>query len=372
MAIWLVGRTTPSDWLDRIFRLAYIGVHISQHLRNGPPFNSQTYKLFRRNRPFMVEDEAHQLPCLFSPFSSALLASFRLTHLEMYPGLVSDGGKPVILFLFTVRGGCVAIFSKAFFAFSLNKTFVYPLKEPGVVEAEFAKVDTNTLLRRFLTSRRPDPPIIPKGGFGVTPAEPIPLPSWLTEEDMEYFASKFDKSGFHGGLNYYRNLNRYARYSISFNWLLTCYFILVLVGMLASFMEMHQNQCVEGYQISERKNFESLNPLLGNRNSKKISHLYPTALHLSSATHALFMCRNWELMAPWTGVQVKVPVKFVVGDLDLTYTTFGAKEYIHDGGFHKHVPFLQDVVVMEGVAHFINQEKADEITEHIYSFIQEM
>ena len=32
-------------------------------------------------------------------------------------------------------------------------------------------------------------------------------------------------------------------------------------------------------------------------------------------------CRGWELTGPWTGSKVKVPTKFIVGDLDLTYTT---------------------------------------------------
>ncbi|KAK9201874.1 hypothetical protein WN944_017082 [Citrus x changshan-huyou] len=70
--------------------------------------------------------------------------------------------------------------------------------------------------------------------------------------------------------------------------------------------------------------------------------------------------KNWELMAPWTGVQIEVPVKFIVGDQDLVYNNKGMKEYIHNGGFKKYVPYLQEVVVMEGVAHFINQEKAEE------------
>jgi len=30
------------------------------------------------------------------------------------------------------------------------------------------------------------------------------LPSWLTEEDINYYAKKFDQKGFTGGLNYYR------------------------------------------------------------------------------------------------------------------------------------------------------------------------
>ncbi|KAJ8572845.1 hypothetical protein K7X08_009356 [Anisodus acutangulus] len=79
---------------------------------------------------------------------------------------------------------------------------------------------------------------------------------------------------------------------------------------------------------------------------------------------------NWELTAPWTGVKVKVPVKFVVGDLDMMYTTPGMKEYMHGGGFKKDVPMLEDVVVLEGAAHFINQERAQETNSHIHDFIK--
>lgn len=79
-------------------------------------------------------------------------------------------------------------------------------------------------------------------------------------------------------------------------------------------------------------------------------------------------CRNWELTAPWTGVQVKVPVKFIVGDLDMVYTTPGIKEYVHNGGFKNDVPNLEEIVVMEG-GHFINQERPEEINSHIYDFL---
>lgn len=76
------------------------------------------------------------------------------------------------------------------------------------------------------------------------------------------------------------------------------------------------------------------------------------------------------MMAPWTGVQIKVPVKFIVGDLDVTYNTPGVKNYVHNGGFQRDVPFLQEVVIMEGVAHFCHQEKPEDISVHIYDFIQ--
>ncbi|KAA8545193.1 hypothetical protein F0562_019918 [Nyssa sinensis] len=79
---------------------------------------------------------------------------------------------------------------------------------------------------------------------------------------------------------------------------------------------------------------------------------------------------NWELTAPWTGRQVEVPVKFIVGDQDMIYTTPGMREYIHNGGFSRDVPLLKEIVVMEGVGHFINQERAEEINTHIHDFIK--
>ncbi|KAK3194140.1 hypothetical protein Dsin_025450 [Dipteronia sinensis] len=78
----------------------------------------------------------------------------------------------------------------------------------------------------------PKAPCIPKKpGFTGLP-DPSTLPSWLSEEDINYYAAKFTQKGFTGGLNYYRCMNL-----------------------------------------------------------------------------------TWELAAPWTGVQIKVPVKFIVGDL---------------------------------------------------------
>jgi pimeloyl-ACP methyl ester carboxylesterase len=82
----------------------------------------------------------------------------------------------------------------------------------------------------------------------------------------------------------------------------------------------------------------------------------------------LCSCRNWELSAPWTRVPVKVPTKFIVGDLDVMYNTPGVKDYIQKGGLKASVPNLEDVVVMEGVSHFINQEKPKEVSDHICEF----
>ncbi|KAK4386342.1 Bifunctional epoxide hydrolase 2 [Sesamum angolense] len=68
----------------------------------------------------------------------------------------------------------------------------------------------------------------------------------------------------------------------------------------------------------------------------------------------------YELGAECSLDRIKVPVKCLIGDLDLTYHFPGVKEYIDNGGFKKYVPLLEQVVVMEGVAHFPNQERPEE------------
>ncbi|KAL9397329.1 hypothetical protein Peur_011582 [Populus x canadensis] len=160
-------------------------------------------------------------------------------------------------------------------------------QEPGEAEDDFAQVDTKRLIIKFFTNFGPKTPLLPKGvGIKAFP-DPPSLPSWLSEEDINYYAEKFNLTGFTGGLNYYR----------------------------------------------------------------------ATAF-------------TWELMAPWTGSPITVPVKFIVGDLDLLYNIPGLKDHIHNGGFKKDVPLLEEVVVMEGVAHFLQQEKPEEVSKHIYDFVK--
>ena len=46
------------------------------------------------------------------------------------------------------------------------------------------------------------------------------------------------------------------------------------------------------------------------------------------------------------------------------------KQYIYsEEGLKKDVPALDQVVLVEGAAHFINQEKPHEISKHIFDFI---
>lgn len=171
-----------------------------------------------------------------------------------------------------------------------NDYYMCRFQVAGEIESEFAEIGAERVVKEMFTYRVPGPIMLPKGKlFGHSADTPIALPSWLSQEEIDYYVTKFStKSGFTGGINYYRNLDR-----------------------------------------------------------------------------------NWELMAPWAGSEVKVPAKFVVGDLDLVYHMPGIKEYIHNGGFKKFVPLLEEVVVMEGVGHFIHMEKPEEISNYISDFFRQ-
>ncbi|KAL3517420.1 hypothetical protein ACH5RR_020009 [Cinchona calisaya] len=167
---------------------------------------------------------------------------------------------------------------------------------PGEVEGVFGRFDTAELVKAYLSNRDTRPASIPKGClkyvvqffFFLNKYFPQlnPKPEWLTPDDLNYYANKFNKTGFSGGLNFYR--------------------------------------CID---------------------------------------------LNWELSAPWREAQIQVPVKFLVGNQDLAYHMPGIQDYIHNGGFKKDIPGLQEVVVIPGAAHSIHQEQADVCSAHIHDFI---
>jgi pimeloyl-ACP methyl ester carboxylesterase len=90
---------------------------------------------------------------------------------------------------------------------------------PGVAEAEFEK-DVSTTIRKLLYGAasqsvdRENPLLVPEGGgFLDRVSVPDKLPTWLTEEDVKMFVTEYQRTGFRGGLNWYRNIDR--------NWELT-------------------------------------------------------------------------------------------------------------------------------------------------------
>jgi pimeloyl-ACP methyl ester carboxylesterase len=94
-------------------------------------------------------------------------------------------------------------------------------QSPGVAEAEFER-DVRLTVRKILYSGSGDAPhgegseaaagaivmVARAGGFLSRMVEPASLPSWLTEADVEFYVREFARSGFRGGLNWYRNIDR--------------------------------------------------------------------------------------------------------------------------------------------------------------------
>ena len=86
---------------------------------------------------------------------------------------------------------------------------------PGVAEAEL-EADVAASMRRILYSGSGDAPpgrtlelLLPKGGgFLDLTLDPKTLPGWLTQDDLDRMVAEYRRTGFRGGLNYYRNLDR--------------------------------------------------------------------------------------------------------------------------------------------------------------------
>jgi pimeloyl-ACP methyl ester carboxylesterase len=91
-------------------------------------------------------------------------------------------------------------------------------QDPGVAEAELER-DPLLTVRAILSGasgegsrlRAPGDPVgmVPrKSGFLRGLSSPPPLPPWLTQADVDYYVAEFSRTGFRGGLNWYRNIDR--------------------------------------------------------------------------------------------------------------------------------------------------------------------
>ncbi|KAJ9550039.1 hypothetical protein OSB04_022582 [Centaurea solstitialis] len=395
--------------------------------------------------------------------------------------------------------------------------YVCKFQEPGEIEAVFESFGTEKVLKKFLTHHDISPFYFPKGKpFGDAHDTPVIMPSWLSEEDIDYYTKKFDQTGFTGALNYYRCFRRVNGINMHVAEMGEGPIVLLIHGFpqlwyawrhqivylaangyraiapdlrgygdttgvpvddLSKFTSLHVvgdlvalidtlgaadkvfvvghdwgamiawDLCLfrpdkvkalvnlsiqftprdprgtaldtfravygDDHYVSKFQEpgeieavFESfgtekvlkkflthhdISPFyfpkgkpFGDENdtpvimpcwlSEEDIDYYTKKFDQTGFTGALnyYRCfgRNWELEAPWTGAKISVPTKFIVGDLDLVYNMPGVKEYIHNGGFNYFVPLLEDVVVIEGAAHFIIEEVPDKINTHIHEFLK--
>lgn len=98
--------------------------------------------------------------------------------------------------------------------FADNFFYMVYFQEPGVADADLGR-DPARVMRNLLTARvtpdaPPDPAAFANDGRGF--ADRIPestgLPDWLSEDDVAVYADAFTRTGFTGGINWYRNLDR--------------------------------------------------------------------------------------------------------------------------------------------------------------------
>lgn len=87
-------------------------------------------------------------------------------------------------------------------------------QQPGEAEAELERDLRQTFVKLLGRVARGTPDsgsvgMVPRGGGFLTrmPSPPA-LPVWLSEADIDFYVSEFARTGFRGGLNWYRNIDR--------------------------------------------------------------------------------------------------------------------------------------------------------------------
>jgi pimeloyl-ACP methyl ester carboxylesterase len=116
-----------------------------------------------------------------------------------YRGIPERSFRAIFDEIFTARG---KFFYQAYF------------QDEGVAEAE-AQADPRAFLRKFFYAISGD---APKGSWPTDKTagmklldglvDPDPFPAWLTPTDIDYYVSRFIRSGFRGPINRYRNADR--------------------------------------------------------------------------------------------------------------------------------------------------------------------
>ena len=99
--------------------------------------------------------------------------------------------------------------------FGENFFYILYFQEPGVADAEL-DADPARTMRRMMGGLRTSGDkaaalrMVAPGpeGFIDRLPEPDRLPGWLSQEELDHYISEFARTGFTGGLNWYRNFDR--------------------------------------------------------------------------------------------------------------------------------------------------------------------
>jgi pimeloyl-ACP methyl ester carboxylesterase len=100
-------------------------------------------------------------------------------------------------------------------AFGDNFFYILYFQEPGVADAELDSDPARTMRRMLAGLQSSDDKaaglrMVAPGpeGFVERLPEPDALPDWITQDELDRYINEFSRTGFTGGLNWYRNFDR--------------------------------------------------------------------------------------------------------------------------------------------------------------------
>ena len=172
-----------------------------------------------------------------------------------------------------------------------TRFYWFYFQTPGLAEAEFARDPEATFRRLFSAGARVAEAsagaaldIPAEGGFLDRLPDPGAPPPWVDAETFAAFAATYRRTGFRGGLNWYRNIDR-----------------------------------------------------------------------------------NWDLSAPWHGAKIHQPALFIAGDRDAVIAgPMGARAL---AAMPEQVPGLTRSLLLEGAGHWVQQERAAEVSTALADFL---
>jgi len=99
--------------------------------------------------------------------------------------------------------------------FGENFFYILYFQQPGIADAELGGDPTRTMRRMIGGLRPPDDQgaalrMVAPGpeGFIDRLPEPDRLPDWISQDELDHYIAEFTRTGFTGGLNWYRNMDR--------------------------------------------------------------------------------------------------------------------------------------------------------------------
>jgi len=94
-----------------------------------------------------------------------------------------------------------------------DRFYMVYFQRSGVAEADLEQDVRSSVLGALIGASGDAPPgqgwkaIVPESGFSERIPHDVPLPPWLTKKDVDFYTNEFERTGYRGGLNWYRTID---------------------------------------------------------------------------------------------------------------------------------------------------------------------